>query len=356
MSAVLADPPPVLSPAELSTSITESWRRWIVNEEGRAPSSAPNVYASAFNDCTRAMALDLVAGDRRPKWTAEQLANFRRGKDRERNLLADLSKIGRDATPQFEVIGGQEWFGLRDRRGRQIISGMLDAKLRFANGVKAPIEVKGWSPNLVARIHVFEDLFDNRFTRSGAHQLLAYLYATNQEFGFLIIDRHGVPLLLPVVLTDDNMMRLEDFLQKAERAMDAKELVQAGGGWSDNNPEIADVLPPFHDEPEHCRSCKYFGHTCNPAISYEAASVITDDDLITAVETAMANKQAHDLYEEAWGVVKTRLRGVEQAIGPTFMYHGKWQKQTKYDIPDSVKAPYKKVDPKGKFVGEVTPL
>jgi hypothetical protein len=352
MSAVLNST--ALTAGDIAEGIMGGWRRYLVAEEGRLPSSAPNVYASAYHDCTRHMALALVAGDRVAEWKPEQLANFRRGKDRERNLLADLSKIGRDSNPPFEMIGGQERFTLRDRRGRIVITGKVDCRLLLDRHARPPVEVKSWHPNLTARIECFEDLLENRWTRSGAHQLLSYLYASNEEFGFLLLDRNGLPSLLPVVMNDANLDRMENFLNKATAAMDARELVEANGGLDEPGAEA--VLPAFATEAKLCQSCKFFGTACNPPIAHQAAGVITDEVLIEAITAAAELKPAHARYESAWKIVKDRLRGVEQAIAPGFLVTGEWQKKTTYELPKAVKDQYKTVDPKGKFALEIIPL
>jgi len=50
------------------------------------------------------------------------LVKFRRGSDRERDPLADLSRSGRDADPPFHILNQQERFELKGRDGRTIRS------------------------------------------------------------------------------------------------------------------------------------------------------------------------------------------------------------------------------------------
>src|SRR4029079_14694427 len=100
--------------------------------------------------CERRMVYDLTCPDQQPPFDATVLARFRRGDDRERDLLADLQRIGRDAEPAFEVANQQERFELKDRQGRIAITGKVDARLQVA-GHSPPLEGKARSPPLVDR-------------------------------------------------------------------------------------------------------------------------------------------------------------------------------------------------------------
>ena len=171
----------VTSAHTLAANIETAWARYL--ERGRRATSAhPYVYASAWRPCLRRMVYDLTVPDQQPPFSADTLAKFRRGEDRERDLLIDLTRIGREAEPPFEVIGQQQRFELKDRKGRVAIAGKVDARLRQGDRA-APLEVKAWSPFLVDRIERFEDLFSNPWTRSGGYQLLSYLYGSASRSG-----------------------------------------------------------------------------------------------------------------------------------------------------------------------------
>src|SRR5262245_26444584 len=174
--------PVALSPADIATGIQSAWAAYLTQRQ-RPMAPHPYVYASAWRSCDRRILLDLTSSDTLPPWSAEVLARFRRGDDRERDLLADLSRVGRDANPPFKVVGQQQRFELRDRKSRVAIVGKVDAQLEV-EGTRAPIEVKAWLPQLVDRIEKFADLFDNPWTRAGGYQLLSYLYGAGEPFGF----------------------------------------------------------------------------------------------------------------------------------------------------------------------------
>src|SRR5262245_20875931 len=122
------DSPHILTPADRAERIGAAWGRYL--ERGRfTPNPRPYVYASGYRICERRLVLDMIEPHHAPPFEADTLAKFRRGDDRERNLLADLSLIGRDADPPFKLINQQERFELRDHRSRVAIVGKVDARL-----------------------------------------------------------------------------------------------------------------------------------------------------------------------------------------------------------------------------------
>jgi len=286
------------------------------------------------------MAYEMDRPQLQPPWPAEVLARFRRGDDRERDLLADLSRVGRDSDPPFKLIGQQERFQLKDRKGRVAISGKVDARIEIA-GVAAPLEVKAWSPMMVDRIDTFADLFENPWTRSGAHQLLSYLWGAAEPFGFLLLDRSGLPKLLPVEL-DQHVEHMEEFLTKAETAIDYVE---------------AKTLPPFlENDAAECKRCSWYGHTCNPPLAATGAVVLTDPDLIKRLARRSELEAAAKEFDRLDKQIKGELRGIEEGIAGPFVINGKWQKKTTTEIPADLKKKYTTTDPKGSFRIEIVRL
>lgn len=325
-----------INAAEFARSVTNAWASMVTSDR-RPPAPHAHVYASSWRSCLRRMVYDMTAPDQMQPWTADTLANFRRGQDRERELLIDLTRVGRAHSPGFEVIGQQERFELRDRRGRVAIVGKVDARIR-ANGMSAPVETKSWNPNTVARIKTFNDVFENPWTRSGGYQTLSYLYGSGEPIGFMLLDRNGLPLLLPVVLFD-HLERVEDFLRKAEIALDHVQ---------------AKTLPDFLDDASECKKCPFFGTACQPPLKREGATIVTDPELIQILEERNELEQAAKRFESLDKYVKERLRGVEQGIAGDFVLKGQWQKQTTYNYPEDLRQKYGTTDPKGKFVLKIT--
>lgn len=326
-----------MTATEIATSVETAWADYL-RSEARPASPHAYVYASSFRTCDRRMAYELQQPETLPPHPPELLAKFRRGDDRERDLLADLSRIGRNAEPSFRIIGQQQRFELKDHKGRVAIVGKVDARIEV-NGTRAPLEVKAWSPQLVDRIQRFADLFDNPWTRSGAHQLLSYLFGAGEPYGFMLLDRSGLPLLLPVEL-EANLDHVETFLAKAERVIDH---VQGG------------TLPAFlDDDPTECKRCPWYGHTCNPPLSADGAKILLDPELEALLERREQLKAAGQEFNALDKEAKEKLRGIESGISGHFQIVGRWGKQSRLDLPADLKKQYTVSDPKGRFTLEIT--
>jgi hypothetical protein len=324
--------------ADIATAVQGAWARHL-SASTRPQTPHAYVYASAYRRCERRMVYEMTSPDTLPPWDAEVLAKFRRGDDRERDLLADLTRIGRDSEPPFQIIGQQERFTLRDHKSRIAIVGKVDARLDLA-GTRAPLEVKSWSPMITDRLETFADVFENPWTRSGGYQLLAYLYGAGEPFGFLLLDRSGIPRLLPVEL-EPHLDRMEDFLAKAERAIDHAE---------------ASTLPDYLDDAAECRRCTWYGHTCTPPLLTVGATVLSDPELEAALVRRDALKPAADEFSALDKDVKAQLRGVESGIAGPFQIIGKWMKTSRVEVPEALKKQYTVTDPRGQFRLEITRL
>jgi hypothetical protein len=325
--------------AAIADAIDRSWRHDL-EARRHAPTPHATVYASAYRDCLRRMVYEMTVPDQQPSINADVLAKFRRGDDRERDLLADLTSIGRNADPAFKVIGQQERFMLRDHKSRVAISGKVDARLEVA-GVRAPLEVKSWSPFLVDRIEKFDDLFANHWTQAGGYQLLSYLFAAGEAFGFLLLDRSGVPKLLPVEL-EPHLDRVETFLSRAEIALDH---VAAG------------TLPDFLEgDPDECTNrCPFYGATCNPPLQAPGAiEILNDPELEAALARREALKAPGKEFVALDEEIKKRLRGVTRGVAGAFEIKGYWGKQSRLELPETLKTEYTRVDPKGRFTLQIT--
>jgi len=327
------------TPAELAKGIETAWGAHLARS-ARAAEPHPYAYASAFRTCERRMVYEMTTPQTLPPWPPEVLARFRRGDDRERDLLVDLQRIGRDSDPPFTLIGQQERFKLKDRKGRVAISGKVDARIEIA-GSRPPLEVKAWSPMMVDRIETFADLFENPWTRSGAHQLLSYLWGAGEPFGFLLLDRSGLPRLLPVEL-DQHVDHMEEFLARAERAIDHVE---------------ASTLPDFLEgDASECKRCPWYGHACNPPLAAAGAVILTDPELVRDLARRDELEAAAKEFDKLDRKVKGQLRGVEDGIAGPFVITGRWQKKTTTELPADLKKKYTTTDPKGSFRLEIVRL
>ena len=334
---------------DIVKSIMSAWERFIESEERSTPSNRPYCYASGYEKCLRKLVLQIVQGDKVIPFPTDTKAKFRRGKDRERNLISDLMMVGRNAIPPFEVIGQQESFVLRDHKGRIAISGKVDLSIDFGRGKpKVKCEVKDYHTNITDRLSTFDDVLRGKWTHKAARQLLCYLFGSGEPMGILIFTRPGLPLLIPVYL-EEHLDLVEEFLVRAERALDHKE---------------SGTLPDYIDDYSECKRCNFLGVACDPPIaSGEGTQIFIDPEeeqkLLRMVELEETAEEY--LAIEKWA--KGRYRGVEIGIAGSALIQGKWQPNTTYPVSAETKEqirklqePFKKVDPKGKFFLSVTKI
>lgn len=325
--------------AEIVTRFHEAWAAFLLAEHGGTRLPHDHVYASAWRACDRRMALELSMPDAMPPWPAEVLAKFRRGDDRERDLINDAQRAGRLATPPFRIVAQQERFTLKDRKGRVAITGKVDGRLE-TNGINAPLEVKAWSPFLVDQIETFADVFKSPWTRAGGYQCLAYLLGAGEPFGFMLLDRSGLPRLVPISL-ETHLAEIEDFLVRAERVLDH---------------HAAGTLPDYLDDPVECQRCPFYGSTCNPPLLAPDIDVLTDPELEKMLERREQLKGAAHDFEHLDEAIKKRLRGTLRGVVGHFHLRGKWGAQSRVELPANLKQQYTKTDPKGRFTLEIVRL
>lgn len=328
---------------EFAAILRKGWTEMVLEKrkKGGKPSAHNYVYAGAWRACERRMVYEMTIPDQQPSFEADLLAKFERANDRERELLIDLQRVGRLVEPEFQVVGQQERFVLRGRDGAEVIVGKVDARIKCRElSMTAPLEIKAWHPNLVARVSRFEDLLTNTWTRSGAYQLLAYMFGANEPLGFMLLDRPGLPQPLPVAL-EDHLETMEAFLRKAERAVAHRK---------------ANTLPDFHDEPDECKRCPFFGGACQPPLDFKGATLFTDPEFIAILERREELKDAAKLFEALDKSAKAALRGVPEAIAGPYYIKGKYTTLTTYPLTDDQKAKFKVSDPKGKFQVTITRL
>lgn len=315
-------------------ALEKAWARHLLAEGGRARSPRSYVYASGRRSCVRRTALDLMHPEDEPESEPDALERMQRGKERENAIIARLLQIGPRCSPPFEVIEGQSHFALKDEDGLDLVHGKIDCRLDFGNGIRPIAEAK--SGQMAARIESIEDMDRSPWTRSWPDQLLSYLMAKNEPWGFFILDRPGLPLFLPVVLAD-HLDRVKAFMAESRAA------VLAASGKTD--------LPSFTDHLSDCRRCPHLNKSCTPpALSAgPGLKVIEDGDLIALAEDREQNEEGYRAYTYADKVLKEALRGIEHGVMGPFEVSGKWGKSTRLEIPEDVKKTYQVVDPQGRF-------
>jgi hypothetical protein len=329
-------------------AIQKAWEKHILNlkparQHNDEDEARDYFYAGSWRPCLRRMVLEATHPSYFPDVDVDTKARFIRGEQREIDLRQALERAGQLSMPAFTVEGQQERIFLRDRKNRKVISGKKDCSIRWESGTRWSTEFKSWSTFLTDNIQVFADLLKSPYTQGGAKQLLAYLYAKDEPFGLLVLDRPGIPRLIPVPL-EDHIGLMEDFLTDAECGRDHIE---------------AETLPDYVDEPDECRRCPVFGSYCNPPLNYDGAAIITEDTVLAQIEHHEALKPAHKDYDQTHDDLADYLKRMtpkefkgknkKQIIAGPFFIEACWQKLTTLDMPEEEKKKYQKSDDAGKF-------
>jgi hypothetical protein len=342
MSAVTTLPAPRID------LIEKAWVEHIDREYWRGEREPhPYVYAGSRRRCLRRTVLECTHPEWMPEFDADTKARMLRGDDRERDILTDLARVGRICEPGFRPISQQETVRIVDRNGRLVIKGKIDGKIQWATREIWPYEVKNWSPFLTEKLHTFADLYQNPWTWPGAHQLLAYLYATAQPHGLLILDRSGLPRLLEVNL-EEHLEPMEAFLADATVCVDH---IEAG------------TLPDFIQDAAECQRCPMLGSYCQPPSFSTGATIVVDEETIRNVDRWHETREAGEEHEELDKWMKKRFRGIDMALVGNSLLEGHWQRAKKYDVPpedqqiiDGILAKHVRTEPHGKFFLKVTRL
>jgi len=280
---------------------------------------AANAWASGWHPCGRKVALDVAYRHTQPMPEAEQVARQARGSEREFDIRRRLEVAGKVAKDPFEIIGTQGHFTIRAKDGRVIISGKYDFRIRWINHDESRIgraaEIKAFAPHIIGNAQSVEDLFERRWARHAPYQLLSYCYGTGEPEGFLILDKPGIPHIMPVSLYDgDNMVRMEEWLKKAEEATEAGLLLRDTGDHS--------ILPPYIEDKDECLACPWYGRVCQPDVYHAGAEIGIDPELIDAERTYWAWKGKFRDWEEAQETLKAFARRSEKrfvVVGETMM-------------------------------------
>jgi len=294
-----------------------------------------NVYASKRRECTRQMALDMLHPEDDGDFNNATRERFEQGNEAQANLISRLMRMARFCDPPFQVIEQEHRFVVNDRDGIQLVTGRMDARLKFTDGPRPPVEIK--SGRTYENAETVEDLDNGVWSRGSVDELLSYMLGAEEAWGFIMCRRQGrEPSMIPVIL-EDHLERAEQFLKTARQAVDARH------GRAD--------LPAFTENTMLCRKCSHHGKSCTPpGLDFgKGMRVIADPMLIQLAEIREKSYEAHTQFEKADKILKQELRGTEMGVLGPFNLTGKWMRSTTYNIPDKIKEKYKEVNPAGKF-------
>ena len=281
-------------------------RRTALLERERESYPRNNPVASDLSECARETALAILHWQDRPPFAAETIARFRRGKVIEDEVLRELGTLGisvRTERAPFEII----------HKGRVVLRGKVDGFVQWQRR-DWPLEVKSVDPNIFRRIRAVEDFQKLKWAKKWPRQLQAYLYGLDEEEGFFLLDNcMGAWRLVPVRL---DYQEMDAILRRIEAAVEAVEAVRAGKAE-------ADVLPPFHEDADVCRSCWAFGRTCFPPVDAEGLQVLDDEDLEMKLDRRGALSAAYREYLDLDEDVKAALKGKDGRVVGNWLVRGK---------------------------------
>ncbi len=348
----MTGPALVTPPIDIAGTVANAWSAHTRAVKSRAPGGQRTyVYASGWRACNRAMALDLLY----PEDSVYDDGTYERfydGDDYELACRARLMKAGQQASPAFDVQGGQERFEVKDRAGRVIIVGKIDGYVYWpAYRLKVPFEIK--SGRSVENVHTFDDFDLSTWTRPMPRQLLTYMLAMNEAHGLFVLNRPGAPKFLHVQLDDQTLEMAEGFQQVAELACDVREGKARMPDYTTNRGE--------------CTRCDHHGKTCTPDMDFgDGLRLVTDDRLIKLGKVVAKNEEAAKAYTKARKALAKDLKparepGQEMSetlihLGSAVEVTGKWSRSTTFKVPTEVKEPFKEVDDHGRWTMSVRAL
>lgn len=277
----------------------------------RTPGPRDYCYLSGIRDCERRQALDLTCPEDDPPLDDEAVDRMARGDERERDVLAFLTRAARRSAIPFKVVENQVRLEILDRDGVLLGVGRIDARIKFSNGADLVADVK--SSRFADQINHWRDMDRSRWTRHWPDQVLLYALRMNVEHGAIILDRPGVPKFIPVPLLP-NLERVESDLRKMRAAVDYRH----GRG----------ALPPATDDRSECDRCPHALKSCTaPMENMAGARVIAEERLVAAALVRERTAAAAAEHEDADAELHAALRGVENGVLGPFRVSGKWSRR-----------------------------
>jgi hypothetical protein len=310
------------------------------------------VYASAWRSCEERMKLDVAYGHELPPWPLEAIARMTRGSEREVDVRRRLEQAGKLADPPFSVEGAQARFELRSRAGdRVVLVGKIDGALVWkidGQRIVVPFDIKHLAQHLAERVNTIEDFFTNKWTAHIPYQMMVYLLGSGSPVGCVVLDRPGLPRIIPISLYD-HMERAEAFWTSAEWATQQALRTR-------NNREHATDTAYTPELPEHrycgdyatCQMCPHYLRFCDPPLGSLKMEMVLDDELLQAEQDYRENVEAAKIKERAETILKSYVkeRELDRAVIGKSIITRSIGTTTSYEIPAEIKATYAKKVPR----------
>jgi len=239
------------------------------------------------------------------------------GNDIEDRVQRDLKEAG------FQVIEQQRSFEWRDYE----ITGHVDMKI-LLDGVGIPVEVKSASPFAFDKVNSVEDMLRSKFVYMQKYpaQLSLYMLMDGKDRGLFLFKNKSTGAMKEIWMELDYDYA-EGILKKAEAV----------------NRHVKDgtVPAPIDYDENTCDDCP-FAHICNVERVGKEVEIVDDENLASMLDRLETLKPAAKEYADIDKELKAALEGRKALIGSWFV-DGKWRDYTSYEVPEDIKAQYKKV-------------
>lgn len=322
---------PTIARETLAALATEIMARREAATRGRLKLTVRHLpRASDQGECAREMLLSIKHWDQRPQFSTRTGEIMERGHQIEERIISpELAQMG------FTVVAAQMQLAVKDASGRPIITGHIDGLLDF-RGHKWLFDCKTVGENVFDRMHDAADLWRMKWYRKWIRQMLVYAHAYDEAGAFLLIDSRGHWKIIPVIIADW-LDELEAVLARCTLVVDALE-------------SKGDV--PFHGDPRVCKECWAMeAGVCSPPLDFSgtAIRVVADQDIIDGLVRLLEIEDTGREYAKLDADIKAyfKARGPGEYVCGEHAVTVEHRQMTKYDVPDDVKAQFRRVDPAG---------
>lgn len=270
-----------------------------------------NYTFEAGHDCARYLYYERTAWDKKDPHDVALQFIFDGGHYIEEQVLRELKEAG------FKVVEMQRPFQWNEFE----LTGRIDARVQV-DGRLVPLEIKGYAHRDWVKLDTIEAFIRSSrlWHRMVPSQLLLYQMMVEEEWGVLYVKSKStyMPRTIWVNLYE-HMEYLDRVLKKLTRVNDAVK--------HDKVPERVS------QELGICPDCDFFTH-CKPDVEWaKGAEILTDADLLVALERREELKPLSKEYQEVDKYVKAKLKGTEKAILGDFLVTGKEVSGTRKPSP-----------------------
>lgn len=255
--------------------------------------------------------------DRKP-YPPEVQFIFEGGQAVEELAIKDLEDAG------FRVYRPEPDKGIMESRPR--ISGHIDVRVDFGDGLVKTGEIKGLNILDFDRLNSIEDFFNSKkpWIKKYPAQLMTYLYIKAEDEGFFYLK--SIPRFQPKIISVKlDYVYMESILQKTERV---EKHIAAG------------TLPERVDNFDTCEHCP-FDHICLPPVNRTELEFIYDDELLEMMERAETLEEVAKEYSQLDKAIKARFNKRLKLTVGNYLVMGKEVTRKGYTVQDSSYIQYK---------------